>query len=87
MQSTFHNLFYISANSKNSLSNMMNLSKTQDEFAKKMVLSTFKSEDELVAMLKQDNIEDKENIQNMIDINEQRNIKVEKAKKYNLFGR
>ena len=87
MQNTFHNLFYSSANSRNSLSNMMNLSKTQDEFAKKMVLSTFKSEDELISLIKQKPIEDEESVQKMVDLNEQRNIKAEKAKKYNLFGR
>lgn len=87
MQSAIHNIFYNSASSRNSLLNMMKLSKVQDEFAKKLILSTFKSEDELVDMLKRDNTEDKESVQNMIDINEQRNIKTEKAKKYNLFSR
>ena len=86
MQCAIHNIFYNSASSKNSLSNMMSISKEHDEFAKKLILSTFKSEDDLVAMLKQNDVEDKESIQNMIDINEQRNIKAEKAKKYNLFG-
>lgn len=87
MQGAIHNIFYNSASSRNSLSNMMSLSKSQDDFAKKLILSTFKSEDELVAMLKQDNQEDEKDIQNLIDINKQRDIKAEKAKKFNLFGK